>query len=216
MNAALVPVTRLGEAKSRLAGALRGAERDALVLAMLRDVIGALRAAPEVERVVVVTPDAEVADAARGQGAEALLRDDPGLNPAVDAAGAALASEGAHTLLVVLGDVAGARAEEISALYAALAELGGRGAVLARSDDGGTAALLRAPPDAIASRFGPESARRHAEAAAQAGVPLRALRLASLAVDLDRPEDLEALRRGAAPAPHTRALLARLGPEARP
>lgn len=216
MNAALVPVARLGAAKSRLAGSLARGDVDALVLAMLADLLEALRDAPEVERIAVVTPDAAVADAAKADGGEALLRADPGLNAALDAGLEKLASEGATTLLVVLGDVAGARGEEISALFAALRELGGRGAVLAPSRDGGTSALLRSPPDAIAHRFGPASARAHEEEAARAGVPFRAVPLASLALDLDRPEDLAALRASDAPARRTRALLARLGAPTQP
>jgi 2-phospho-L-lactate/phosphoenolpyruvate guanylyltransferase len=216
LNAALVPVKRLGAAKSRLIGSLARGDVDALALAMLGDVLEALGATPEVERIVVVTPDAAVAEAAMAAGAEPLLRPDPGLDAALDAGLAKLAAEGASTLLVVLGDVAGARTEEISALYAALEALGGRGAVLAPSRDGGTSALLRAPPDAIAHRFGPESARAHQEEARRSGVPFRALPLASLSVDVDRPEDLAALRTGDAPAPRTRALLARLEAPAPP
>jgi 2-phospho-L-lactate/phosphoenolpyruvate guanylyltransferase len=216
LNAALVPVARLGAAKSRLLGRLARGELDALVLAMLADVLAALQRTPEVARVAVVTPDATVAEAAEAAGAQALLRHDPGLNPALDAGLARLVAEGATTLLVLLGDVAGARAEDLAALYAELRALGGRGVVLAPSRDGGTSALLRAPPDAIGHRFGPESARAHEAEARRCGAAFRRVFLPSLAVDLDRPEDLEALGASDLPATHTRALLARLGAQARP
>ena len=73
-----------------------------------------------------------------------LLRGEP-LNPALDAAAAGWADP-AGALLVVLGDVAGAASAELAALFEALDNLGGRGAVLAPARDGGSAALLRRPP----------------------------------------------------------------------
>lgn len=212
MNAALVPAKPLGVGKSRLSGALGRPALDALMRAMLEDVVAALRAVPAVDRVAVVTPDPAVAALARGAGAEALLREEPGLNPSVDAGAAELAARGAESLLVVLGDVAGVRPEEIARMYEALRDLGGRGAVIAPAADGGTAALLRAPASVLPSRFGPESAKAHREAAQAAGIPWRELALPSLALDLDRPEDLRALAASrAAAAPRTRELLARLG-----
>jgi 2-phospho-L-lactate guanylyltransferase len=210
MIAALVPVQSLAAGKSRLAGALPRGALERLALAMLGDLVEALRGAGELERVVVVTPDARVADAADASGAEPLLRDDPGLNAALDAGARVLAARGLETLLVVLGDVPAAEPAELRLLFTALRGLGGRGVVLAPSRDGGTSALLRAPWDAIPNRFGKESAAAHREAAARAGLAYSELPLPSLAVDFDRPEDAEALR-AAAGAPRTRALLAELG-----
>jgi len=211
MNAALVPVKRLGAGKSRLAAIVGREAAEQLTRALLADVLAALGQRDEIARVVVVTPDREVAEAARAAGAEALLRADPGLNESLDAAAAELARDGAESLLVVLGDVAGVLPEEIGALYEALAGLGGqRGVVLAPSSDGGTSALLRAPHDVIPSRFGKESAAAHRAAARAAGVAFAELPLPSLAVDLDTVEDAEALLAGSG-APRTRALLRELG-----
>ncbi len=210
MNLAVVPVKRLAAGKSRLASALGREAVEALTLAMLGDVLDALRASGRLARIVVVTPDPDVGEAARALGAEARVADDPGLNAALDATAAALADpDGA--LLVVLGDVAGASGAELARLFVALEEQGGRGAVLAPARDGGTAALLRRPPAAIASCFGPDSAKAHREAAARAGASFRELPLPSLAIDLDRADDLRALLASDAAAPRTRALLARLG-----
>jgi 2-phospho-L-lactate guanylyltransferase len=210
MNAALVPVKPLAAGKSRLAGRLPREALERLALAMLGDLVEALRGVRELDRVAVATPDPRVAREAEALGAEALLREDPGLNPALDGAARALAERGLTALLVVLGDVPGARPEELSSLFGALRAAGGRGVVLAPSRDGGTSALLRAPWDAIPNRFGPESAAAHRALAREAGLPYRELALPSLAVDLDRPEDAAAIL--AAPgAARTRALLAELG-----
>jgi 2-phospho-L-lactate guanylyltransferase len=210
MNLAVVPVKRLAASKSRLATALGREAVEALTLAMLGDVLAAIRASGCVDRIVVATPDREVGDAARALGAEARVADDPGLNAALDATSAALADP-AGALLVVLGDVAGASGRDLARLFQALDELGGAGAVLAPARDGGTAALLRQPPDAIPSCFGTGSAKAHRAAAERAGAAWRELALPSLAIDLDRADDLRALLASEAAAPRTRALLARLG-----
>ncbi|HEY8123447.1 MAG TPA: 2-phospho-L-lactate guanylyltransferase [Myxococcota bacterium] len=210
MSLALVPVKRLGAAKSRLRGAL-GERADELTLAMLTDLLAALIGSAPALRVFVVTPDAAVAQVARACGAEARVADDAGLNEGLAAASAELARPG-EPVLVVLGDVAGATPQEIRALFDALAALGGRGAVLAPSRDGGTAALLRAPHEAMATRFGTGSAAAHRALAEASGLAFRELALPALAIDLDRPEDLAVLlATDSAAAPRTRALLQRLG-----
>ncbi len=219
MNTALVPVKGLGEGKSRLLGALAPDDpqrdqraRDALTLAMLRDVLEAISEVRAIERVAVVTPDAHVAREARDAGAVALRVLEPGLNHGLDVARRELCEKD-DALLVLLGDVAGARGADLIQLFDALQNLGGRGVVLARAHDGGTAALLRAPADCIPNGFGANSAARHAAAAHAAGLPLVELPLPSLRLDLDRREDLETLLRDPAcgPAVRTRALLGALG-----
>jgi 2-phospho-L-lactate guanylyltransferase len=208
---ALVPVKRLAASKSRLFAALEQRQREAFSLAMLQDVIEALLATPSLDRTTVVTPDEAVGQAARAAGADALVRDDPGLNAALEAGARALELTGDEPLLVILGDVAGALPEEIEALFTALAEQRGRGVVLAASRDGGTCALLRAPHDAIPARFGPDSAKRHREAAEECGVAFCETALPSLSVDLDLPEDVELFLRTGAGGSHTRATLNELG-----
>ena len=211
MIAALVPVKRLDAAKSRLVPELPRADVERLTLAMLGDVLEPLLASPALGVVAVVTEDAAVARAADDAGARALLRPDPGLNAALDAGAAELAREGARAVLVVLGDVAGVTGPDVDALVQALEAQGGRGAVLAPSRDGGTGALLRAPHDAIPSRFGAHSAAAHREAARTAGVPWRELDLPGLAVDLDRAEDVIEFLRAGSGGERTRRLLRELG-----
>jgi 2-phospho-L-lactate guanylyltransferase len=155
----------------------------------------------------VVTPDAEVAKAARAEGAEVLLHPHPGLNPAVDGAVGELTTRPAEGALVVLGDVAGAQSEDIELLLGALGGPGARGVALAPSSDGGTSALLRVPSDVIPASFGPASARAHRELAARAGVPCREMPLPSLALDIDQREDLDAFLREGSGGARTRALL---------
>lgn len=207
MIAAVVPAKGLSGAKSRLLRQLSRADVERLCLAMLCDVVDALRGVPTLARVVVVTPDPAVAAAARGAGAEVLLRPDPGLNAAIEAAAAIVAPGAGDGVLVVLGDVAGARAAEIERLLRALP---GRGVALAASRDGGTCALLRVPRDVIPAGFGGGSAARHRELAARVGVACVELDLPSLAIDVDEPEDLAELRGAGSAGPRTQAILREL------
>ncbi|MGH0038076.1 MAG: 2-phospho-L-lactate guanylyltransferase [Myxococcota bacterium] len=213
MSAALVPVKHLSGSKTRLAALWPRDALGSLCLAMLGDLLEALAGARRVDRTAVVTPDPRVAEAARAAGATAFELTDPGLNPSIERGAERLALAPDEPLLVVLGDVAAARSEDFDRMFETLDDLGGRGAVLAGSDDGGTSALLRAPADVFAPRFGRDSAARHAEAAAAAGVPCVALRLASLRIDVDSPDDLARLidgpgPSGLGPARRTRALVA--------
>ena len=210
MIAAVVPVKELESSKSRLAASLGGDAPARLALAMLDDVLDALMRVPALTRVGVVTPDDHVARAARDGGAVAVMHPEPGLNPAIEHAAEVLAPGPNDGVLVVLGDVAGVRPQEIERL---LASVGERGIALAPANDGGTSALLRAPRGVIPAGFGPGSAKVHRDLAEQAGVPYVEVPLPSLAIDLDEREDLDAFLASDAAGERTRALLGELGLE---
>lgn len=208
MTAAIVPVKRLTQGKSRLARALGRDGAEQLALAMLGDVIEALRETPGVEVVAVVTPDEAVAAAATAAGARALLGDDPGLNESIDRAARELGDAARDGTLVLLGDVAGARSDDLARMIDALAAGPAPRAVLAPASDGGSAALARRPHAAIPSRFGADSAAAHRRAAHEAGVAWVELALPSLALDLDDEADLQAfLAAPPAGGSRTRAVL---------
>ena len=61
----IIPVKRLSQAKRRLAPVLPPDARRQLMLVMLRDVLGTLAQVADVDTVLVVTPDARVAQVAR-------------------------------------------------------------------------------------------------------------------------------------------------------
>ena len=212
MTIALIPVKRLEQSKSRLLPELADTARQALTLAMLEDLIDALARSGCIERLAVTTPDPLGAARARAAGAEVLMRPEPGLNAALEDAAVRLAPAEGEALVVVLGDVAGALPEDFRRLVSA-AGSGGAGASsaagvwLAPSADGGTSALLLRPARAIPFCFGPASAARHREAARAAGVAYHELALASLAIDLDQPEDLAAFLATSGGGARTRALL---------
>jgi 2-phospho-L-lactate guanylyltransferase len=68
VKVAVVPAQAFTAAKQRLGDALPAATRAALARAMLEDVLAALSGA-SLDRVVVITPDAEVAAVAERHGA---------------------------------------------------------------------------------------------------------------------------------------------------
>lgn len=210
MTAAVVPVKSLAAGKSRLAAALGRAGAEALSLAMLEDVLAALSALPDLAAVAVVTPDETVARAAERAGARALRGADAGLNEALQRAAGELGAACEGGLLVVLGDVAGARTAELAEILRALAAGPPPRAVLVPSRDGGTAALARNPHDAFSVQFGADSARAHRTAAARADVPLIELPLPSLAIDIDDAADLRDFAAGAGAGPRTRETLAKI------
>mgnify|MGYP001820809458 CR=1 FL=1 len=214
MTIALVPVKRLADSKSRLLDALPDRLRQALTLAMLEDLIEALRQTHGIDRIAVTTPDPAVAARAEAAGAEALMRPEPGLNDALEDAitrlvpdGAHLAPEGQADLLIVLGDVAGAAPADFERLLSAAAASPEPGVWLAPSSDGGSSAVLQHPAGVLPCCFGRDSAKRHRDESGRRGVRFCELPLASLAIDLDQPEDLEAFRRTSGGGRRTRALL---------
>ena len=209
MTIALIPVKRLEESKARLLPELPDAKRQALTLAMLEDLIEALQRSGCIDHIAVTTPDPQVASRARSAGAEVLLRLEPGLNAALEDGAARLAAASDEPLLVVLGDVAGALPEDFRKLveHARKARAETRGVWLSPSVDGGTSALLLRPARAIGFHFGPDSARRHREAALAVGVAYLEVALPSLAIDLDQPEDLSAFLATSGGGARTRALL---------
>ena len=207
MSCAVVPVKALSASKSRMLPDLDRGQLETLALVMLEDVLAALCAVSSIDRVVTLTPDATVARTARAAGAEALERPDTGLNAAIDAAARDLELGPDEPFLVVLGDVPNVEAQDIETLCQAVGAAEGPAVALAPSRDGGSAALLRAPYNAIPSCFGSDSARRHRDAARDCGVPLFELQLDSLQLDLDRPEDLESFLATSRGGRATRAFL---------
>jgi 2-phospho-L-lactate guanylyltransferase len=210
MTTALIPVKRLEESKSRLLPQLPDAQRQALTLAMLEDLIESLSQTSGVDRIAVTTPDPLVAERASGAGAEILMREEPGLNSALEDGRQRLQERDPAEddgFLIVLGDVAGALPEDFSKLLEVAARSESPGVWLAPSSDGGTSALLQRPATAIPCCFGRNSAQRHREAADAANIPFFEIELASLTIDLDHPEDLVAFLKTKSGGRRTRALL---------
>lgn len=195
MNAALIPVRSIAGAKQRLAGCLEAARREQLALAMLEDMLAALAASTKLDRVVVVSSDADLLRHARRCGAET-LEEGParGLNAAVSFAAAELERQGVTRLLTIPGDVPLLDPFEIDALFEVEAA---RYPVVAvpSSSVTGTNGLVTSPPTVIDFRFEGESLDAFRGECRARGVEMLILVLEGFAVDVDTPGDLAALPR---------------------
>ena len=206
---AIVPVKRLDVAKSRLAEALGIADRRALMLAMLADVLMNLRRSSGVARIVVVTDDREVRHRAIAEGAHVVADDESGSHSAAALRGIAAIASPTDRVLLAPGDCPLLRVEELDELLTTP-----QPAVVIVPDrhGSGTNALLLDPPDAIEPSFGEGSRERHVRLAQAAGVEAIVKVVPSLALDIDTPDDFATLRarfssqRGGAPA--TRGVIA--------
>jgi 2-phospho-L-lactate guanylyltransferase len=185
VRAIALPVKSLGHAKSRLSSVLTPLERGALALAMYEDVLDATLAVDGWET-WVVSPDESVLEIASGRSAHGILEERPSLRSAIHQIEAEAAARSTEALAILHADTP---LVSSGALKSALHTLGP--VVIAPSaDERGTNLLLRRPPGAIPSRFGPDSFRRHLETAAERGLPTAVVEREELSFDLDEPGDI--------------------------
>ncbi len=194
-TAIIVAVQDAGRAKSRLGAHLDAAARRSLVLAMLDDVLAAIRLV-HTGPLIVVSADPAYDPSAHRHGAEVLHDIGEGYNTAVILALTSLAGR-VDAALVLPGDLPQLQSSDVAALLEALVT---PGVTIVASEDGGTTALGLRPIDVITTAFGLDSAQRHREAAAAAAAPLTELLLDSLRVDVDTLDDLRAVWEEVGPA----------------
>ncbi|MDG4817873.1 2-phospho-L-lactate guanylyltransferase [Micromonospora sp. WMMD956] len=157
----VVPVKRLGVAKSRLRGALPAVPHEELALALAADTVAAVRACPAVAGVVVVTRDARVAAAVRAAGVRVVPdAPDAGLNAAFRL-GAAVAAGGGW-VAGLTADLPALRPAELTAALRAIAA-GPPGVRRFVADAPGSGTVLLATPAGVPldPRFGVGSAAAH-------------------------------------------------------
>ena len=188
---AVVPVKETSHAKQRLGAIAAQSFRRDLALAMLEDVLTALAGARGLAGILVVTID----DGARRIAAryEAAVSDEAacaGHSAAVAGAARRLAADGA-AMLTLPGDVPLATAAEIERLLEAHCR-GRSFAIVPARDERGSNAILCAPADRVALRFGDDSFFPHLAAARAGGIEPEILRLPGIGLDIDTPDDLAA------------------------
>ena len=185
---AVVAVKGLERGKHRLAGVLTEAERHLLIKTMLNDVLDALRAAPGIASINVLSSDLGVLS----NDVEQIVDPGAGLNAAIAHAARVLSNDGAHSMLFLPADLPLVTVEDINALLAAANE---HDAVIAPdARHAGTNALLLTPPQLIEPQFGDQSFTAHVQAIrCSAAKSLHIVARPGLAHDIDVPADLHAL-----------------------
>jgi len=193
---AVLPVKRFEAAKSRLAPILSGTERAALARSMFEHVMGVLGRSPSLSGVVVVTDSDGVASVAGGRAI--VLRDPPGstgLADPVDFALREVGERGATGAVVFVSDLPNITEADVARMLGELAHCD-----LVLAPDGGgshTNALAVRPGLGFRTSFGhDESLRLHRDQAARAGLSVRLVESATLAFDVDTPEDYARLVAG--------------------
>jgi 2-phospho-L-lactate guanylyltransferase len=207
---AVVPIKETAHAKQRLGDAAPADLKPRLALAMAEDVLSALAAAPGLRGIAVVTVDAPAAEVARRYRARVFAegaRD--GQTGAVQAAAGILAREARSAMLTIPGDVPLITPEEVRKLIEAHDRT--PDFIIAPAHDArGSNAVLCAPPNLVALKFGDDSFAPHVEAAKRLGLEPKIMRLPGIALDIDHPRDLAAFLKIPSRT-RTRALLEHFG-----
>lgn len=189
---AILPVKGSANAKRRLGEGLAAPHRRALAEAMFRDVLETVLSSPGIDRVLVVAASDRPAEIAAEHGVTAIRDGEAGHNAAAALGLAHARRQAAERALLIPGDCPALDPDELARLLAHPAPP--PSALIVPDRHGtGTNALLLTPPSALRPSFGPGSCRRHVAQAAAAGIHAEVLEVASLAADVDTPEDLSAL-----------------------
>lgn len=204
---AVLPVKSFPRGKQRLSDEFESELRARLAEAMFCDVLCAL-ARSAVDDVVVVTAGAAVAAVAEAHAAIVVRDDEEGHNAAADLGVREAVRRGAERALLVPGDCPALDPGEVDELLAR--PQAPPGVIIVPDRHGtGTNALLITPPDALSSSFGPGSCQRHVRLAEEAGIAHAVVEVPSLAIDIDTPDDLNALAALGEPPTRTHGLLSR-------
>ncbi|MEJ7763704.1 MAG: 2-phospho-L-lactate guanylyltransferase [Thermomicrobiales bacterium] len=190
---AVIPIRGLAGGKTRLAGAVSDEVRRTLTRHMLDRVLAAALAVPEIDRVVVISPDPATLARVAGVGPRMVsLRQDPanpGHNPALDQARRWAVGRGAAAMLVLSGDLPFLAEADVRAIAA-----GDTPVTLGTDHHGtGTNALRLDLADQRAARFpfrfGPGSRLAHETAAAGLGLAVTTVTIPGIAFDVDTVDD---------------------------
>jgi len=187
---AIVPVKRIGVSKRRLSQSLSIHERKTLTVAMLEDVLQALKSSV-VSKILIVSNDPNVHPIAQRYGASFFSPSRRGLNTAIEEASAWCIKNNAESVLVLPADIPLIKSKDIDIIV----QLGsGEGrVVLVPSKDGGTNAFLQCPPDSVHACFGHESFVKHMRKAGKKGVCVKLYYSLGAGLDIDSIEDLRVL-----------------------
>ncbi len=190
----LVPIKDLRNAKQRLSPSLTAEDRTALARTMVEDVFAALAPFATSPGVAVVSGDSWASQQAKARKFTIILDDvQAGETAAIEMATVFSGGQGADFTLVFPADIPLITSDEVRAV---LDLMPSRGCVIVpAADNRGTNAILRRPFDLIPLRFGNDSFQPHLAAARATGLEVIVRQFPGIGLDVDRPDDLDALLR---------------------
>ena len=190
---AIVPVKPLRRGKSRLAGMLTEDQRTSLNRYLLEHVLMILNEVPEIAHTLVVSRDPAALAITREMGGRTVLEDGaPQFNTAIKRATIVARAQGAHAVLILPADLPLVKPKDIQKLL----KPGRIPPVIVIAPDrrqDGTNGLFVNPAGLIEYAYGPGSFHHHSDRALQSGAKLKIVNSPNIALDLDLPEDLQAL-----------------------
>ena len=187
---AIVPVKRIGVSKRRLSQSLSIQERKALTIAMLEDVLNALKTS-NVTKVLVVSNDPNVHPIADQFGAFFFSPIRKGLNSALEEAFVWCMKNKADSVLVLPADIPLISSKDINTIV--LLGSNKRRVVLVPSRDWGTNAFFQRPPHLLRACFGPDSFKKHVNEAVAKGAYVKFYYSLGAGLDIDSVDDIQVL-----------------------
>jgi 2-phospho-L-lactate guanylyltransferase len=187
---AIVPVKPLERGRSRLADIFTQDERTTLNRFLLENTLRVLSSVPDIENVMVISPDPATLSIARDLGARTVQEnDEPHLNITLMRATVVAQTYETRGVLILPADLPLITSEDIELM---LEKLGEPPAVVIAPDRHreGTNALLVCPAGLLDYQYGPKSFEKHCQLARQAGASVEICELSSLSLDLDDPADI--------------------------
>jgi 2-phospho-L-lactate guanylyltransferase len=193
---ALIPIKGFDRGKSRLSEVLAPHERAQLARDLFDHVVRVLRASPAIDEIAVVSDSREACEHAKRLGVVALSDADGnhGLADVVDNALQDLERRGATSVMICMGDLPDLTVQDIASVARELDESD----VVLVPDllQQGTNVIAMKPATGLPSCLGHEdSLQRHQARARELGLTVSIQLSSGIGFDVDRPGDLERLRR---------------------
>ena len=193
MDAGILPVKRLDQAKQRLGQHFSDEARGQIARALLEDALRLCRSSTGFLTWWVVSDDPNVLDRAADYGLFGIKDESEELNNAVAFATRKVEAEGAVSVTIIPSDAPLAYEGDLRDLVdtGATSDL-----VLVPSErDGGTNAIYMRPPTLLDPQFGSQSLSAHMSLANRLGLRCSMLVLPRLSLDIDTLEDVDEFMR---------------------
>ena len=183
----LIPVKKISNAKKRLIPVLTSKERMELSIAMFQDVLSVVKNSI-LNKIIVISSDTKIKQIADKSGVHVLPDIGGDLNYVLEYYTKWCIDNGADATLILPSDIPLIKPEEINQIINLSIE---KSIVISKSNNGGTNALLRNPPNIIPVLFGEESFKKHIKNAIKIGASIKIYQSLRFLLDIDSLEEIK-------------------------